>query len=234
MWETVARDPHIHSVEHPVLNVKLPKHEFAEEFRAVLVELDGRSLTDFVDFFFEPDTVDKGILCFRGEDVRQDFFEWAVDVDCCPPLDKIKSGDDHTSSSSGGSGSDSGQERENRPTAGNQMTAAKEREAMELELDRVRAREGAKKAAQQRKTQQAQKTRRKRETEPQSAKLRRTLIGRVKGLTTLQTKLASCSSVPKKTKLQAKMEKAMAALEASYNNYRCNFPVVEEVETVLR
>ena len=223
VWASVAQAAKIHSIEHPVLNVKLPKESFATEFAAVLKELDGRSLTDFVDFFFEPDSVDKGTLVFKGEDERQDFFDWAVDEGCCPPLDKIKSGDDEDDHENGN--------KENEKTAA--RSAVDERELLEQELARVRARRAAELAEETRRREAKEQAHRKKDSEPEQVKLRRALIGRAKGLCTLQEKIDSASDKQKKAKLLAKLRKARAALFTAYEAYRRNFPVIAEVEQEL-
>ena len=226
VWETVAQTDQVHSIEHPVLNIKMPKGEFAKEFAAVLKELDGRSLTDFVDFFFEPDCVDRGTLCFRGEDERQDFFDWAVETGCCPPLAQIKSGDDDDREDDGeDDGEDKGRGQEE--DAGVTEAVLLEREIAQIwarreaELDRARKQREAK-----------QRTQQKRSAEPPHVKMRRMLVGRAKGLQTLQEKLRH-SEQKNTAKLLSKLQKAKTALQTAYSAHRQKFPVIAEVEHEL-
>ena len=96
-WQAARNDPSVRAFEHPILNATVVKDVFADEFCAVLDELDGRSMADHIDFFFERDRLDLGILRFRGNDEKEDFFDFAVECGCCPPLDDIHAGEDSNS-----------------------------------------------------------------------------------------------------------------------------------------
>jgi hypothetical protein len=185
VWAAVeAPGSGVHSIEHPVLTVCLPKSEFAAEFAAVLRELDGRSLADYVDFFFGRDVLDAGVLRFRGDDERHDFFDWAVELGCCPPLDVIKSGDDWRVNSDCG------------------------KEDLERELQRTRDRDTA--ARQQAAARQRQRAA---AVVPAAEKRRRMVLGRTKALQALQVKVdttaAPCSKLVAKLE---KARQGLAAL----------------------
>jgi hypothetical protein len=91
-WIQVLNDVTITALEHPFLNTTMSKEIMGDEFGAVLTQLDGATLSDFVDFFYRRDPVDPSILRFIGETERADIFDWAVEEGCAPPLGRIHDG----------------------------------------------------------------------------------------------------------------------------------------------
>lgn len=93
-WTCVRNDNSIDSIEHPLVNnFFLQKDEFDKEFGAVLDELHGESMSDFMDFFFKRMHTNKAILQFAGENERADFHDWAVELGCCPSLQETHEGE---------------------------------------------------------------------------------------------------------------------------------------------
>ena len=92
-WNDIINDNSIELFEHPIFNTLIPKLEFYDEFGKVLDQLNGETMTDFVDFFFQRDAINNSNLKFIGENEKMDFYEWAVDEGCLPGLKEIHQGE---------------------------------------------------------------------------------------------------------------------------------------------
>ena len=92
-WNDIKNDDSIDLMEHPIFNTLIPKLEFYDEFGKVLDQLNGETMTDFVDFFFQRDAINNSNLKFIGENEKMDFYEWAVDEGCLPGLKEIHQGE---------------------------------------------------------------------------------------------------------------------------------------------
>tara|TARA_Y100000389_G_C17389188_1_gene478858 strand:+ start:437 stop:1018 length:582 start_codon:yes stop_codon:yes gene_type:complete len=92
-WNDVKNDNSIELMEHPIFNSSISKIDFYEEFSQVLDLLDGETMTDFVDFFFQRDPINNSNFKFIGENEKMDFYEWAVDEGCLPGLKEIHQGE---------------------------------------------------------------------------------------------------------------------------------------------
>lgn len=95
IWTEVEKDPNVELFEHPVYNSFVTKDQFFEEFKDILDQLNGETMTDYVDFFFRKDHVFTNSLIFHGEDEKLDFYDWAVECNCIPTLKEIHNGEDH-------------------------------------------------------------------------------------------------------------------------------------------
>jgi len=92
-WNDVKNDDSIDLMEHPIFNTLIPKLEFYDEFSKVLDQLNGETMTDFVDFFFQRDAINNSNLKFTGENEKMDFYDWSVDEGCLPGLKEIHQGE---------------------------------------------------------------------------------------------------------------------------------------------
>lgn len=92
-WNDIINDDSIELFEHPIFNTLIPKEEFYEEFGKVLDLLNGETMTDYVDFFFQRDPVNKSNFKFVGENEKMDFYDWAVEEGCLPELKEIQQGE---------------------------------------------------------------------------------------------------------------------------------------------
>ena len=90
VWSVVRENPTVEFFEHPLLGGMVCKSEYEKEFGPVLRELQGQSMADFVDFFFERDQLQPSYLRFHGSPEREDFYDWAVDLGCCPSLREVR------------------------------------------------------------------------------------------------------------------------------------------------
>ena len=92
-WNIVKIDDSIEFMEHPIFNTLIPKLEFYDEFCKVLDLLNGETMSDYVDYFFERDVINNSNLKFLGENEKMDFYDWAVDEGCLPGLKEIHQGE---------------------------------------------------------------------------------------------------------------------------------------------
>jgi hypothetical protein len=95
VWNDVIEDSSIELFEHPVYNSFVTKDQFFEEFQEVLKQLNGETMSDYVDFFFRKDHVFTNSLIFNGENEKLDFYDWAVECNCLPTLKEIHNGEDN-------------------------------------------------------------------------------------------------------------------------------------------
>ena len=82
VWKEVRDDPSIILFEHPIHNSKFFIDDFFLEFGPVLEMLNGETMSDYIDFFFDRDVVNKDTLIFCGENEKSDFYDWAVECEC--------------------------------------------------------------------------------------------------------------------------------------------------------
>lgn len=95
VWNDVIEDSSIELFEHPVYNSFVTKDQFFEEFQEVLNQLNGETMSDYIDFFFRKDHVFTNSLIFNGENEKLDFYDWAVECNCLPTLKEIHNGEDN-------------------------------------------------------------------------------------------------------------------------------------------
>lgn len=93
VWKEVRDDPSIILFEHPIHNCKIFKEDFFHEFGPVLEMLNGETMSDYIDFFFDRDVVSKDTLIFCGENEKSDFYDWAVECECVAPLKEVHEGE---------------------------------------------------------------------------------------------------------------------------------------------
>lgn len=93
VWKEVRDDPSIILFEHPIHNCKIFKDDFFHEFGPVLEMLNGETMSDYIDFFFDRDVVSKDTLIFCGENEKSDFYDWAVECECVAPLKEVHEGE---------------------------------------------------------------------------------------------------------------------------------------------
>jgi hypothetical protein len=93
-WTIVKNDDSIESIEHPIMNnFFIEKDEYFKEFGPILDELNGQTMSDYIDFFFKKMDTNKCFLQFAGENERLDFHDWAVELGCSPSLQETHEGE---------------------------------------------------------------------------------------------------------------------------------------------
>ena len=93
VWNDIKNDTTIVSIEHPIYECFISKDEYFKEFSEILESLNGETMTDYVDFFFERDRVSTNSLIFIGLNEKLDFYDWAVECNCIPTLKEIHNGE---------------------------------------------------------------------------------------------------------------------------------------------
>ena len=93
VWKDVRDDPSIILFEHPIHKCKIFKDDFFLEFGPVLEMLNGETMSDYIDFFFDRDVVSKDTLIFCGENEKYDFYDWAVECECAAPVKEVYEGE---------------------------------------------------------------------------------------------------------------------------------------------
>lgn len=93
LWNDIKNDLSIELLEHPIYNSFVSKGVFEMEFKPLLDLLDGTTMTDYIDIFYEKDSILTTSLRFIGENEKLDFYEWAVELECLPTLIEIHEGE---------------------------------------------------------------------------------------------------------------------------------------------
>lgn len=82
--------------EDPITGGRLAWESFIETYGKLLETLDGRDMSSYVDFFFEPSSLDTSIWVFVDEDAKLDFRDEAILMGLVPPIVDVMAGEDHT------------------------------------------------------------------------------------------------------------------------------------------
>ena len=93
LWEDVKQDESITAIEHPLYLSTLNKKQFEEEFGPILELLNGETMSDYMDFFFENDIINPSCLKFIDEDAKADFYDWGVELGCLLSLKETHEGE---------------------------------------------------------------------------------------------------------------------------------------------
>jgi len=97
IWEDTKQDKSILSFEHPLYPIIIYKKHFEEEFNSVLELLNGETMSDYIDFYFEKDAINLSCLRFIDENAKADFYDWAVELGCLMSLKEIYEGESEQS-----------------------------------------------------------------------------------------------------------------------------------------
>jgi hypothetical protein len=86
-WATVDE------IEDPVTGMPLERTHFFETYTRVLETLDGQDPTSHALHWFERSPVNRASLRFRTDDLREEWLDAAIDMECVPPLQAICEGE---------------------------------------------------------------------------------------------------------------------------------------------
>lgn len=92
-WEMVMRDTSIRSIQEPISQLFIDKTDFNSAYLVFLDSLDGSDMSSFVDFFWQKSALDRTCLEFIDEDSRLDIYDYLLEHDLIPEMDKVHSGD---------------------------------------------------------------------------------------------------------------------------------------------
>jgi len=91
-WNKVSILPSIESIEDPIMSSMTDKTIFYETYKQVLDELDGQSMADHFDFFFEPSPLNNTYWIFKDEVLKEDFIDWCIELGIINTIKEIKCG----------------------------------------------------------------------------------------------------------------------------------------------
>lgn len=92
-WADALNNGTIETFEHPIYNCFISKDEYSKEFGPILELLNGDTMTDYIDFYYERDSILQTSFKFIGENEKLDFYDWAVEYNCLPSLVEIHEGE---------------------------------------------------------------------------------------------------------------------------------------------
>lgn len=80
-------------VDDPITSGQMAIESFIQIYEPLLLTLDGRDLSSYVDFFFERSACNKSILSFVDEDAKLDFRDEAIHMKLIPPIGDVMTGE---------------------------------------------------------------------------------------------------------------------------------------------
>ena len=85
----------ISTIEDPVICSFISVQDFAEMYKPIFHSIySGEYEDENLDCYFCENIVNSTSLVFKDNDERNNFFDWAQQLDCVPTLGEIKSGED--------------------------------------------------------------------------------------------------------------------------------------------
>jgi len=93
-WDVVRANTRLaRTFEDPITGASIDVSEFFAVYGPVLRQLDGSDMSSYVDFFWLPSPIDITSWQFVDDDTRQDFLDWAVELECVPPMCEVQAGE---------------------------------------------------------------------------------------------------------------------------------------------
>ncbi len=91
-WDMVMSDRSIKSIQEPIAEMFISKHDFYMAYRDFLDTLDARDMSSFVDFFWRRSPLDKTCLEFIDKDSRLDIYEFLIEMELIPEMSSVHDG----------------------------------------------------------------------------------------------------------------------------------------------
>jgi len=91
-WDDIINDDKYQTFEDPISGTLWKKDIFYNQYRKICDQLNGNSMTDYVDIFFELSPIN-GSMTFIDDDSQNDFIDWAVDENIIDSFFEIKQGE---------------------------------------------------------------------------------------------------------------------------------------------
>ncbi len=92
-WEMALKDNNIETLEDPLVNTIITKEEYNKLYGEVLNSLNGDTMSDYIDFFYQPTPIRTTHWVFVDKDAREDFIDWCQEKNIIPSLKEIKEGE---------------------------------------------------------------------------------------------------------------------------------------------
>ena len=90
-WKHI-KDKNNLKFECPITGSNVPIIIFKEQYLSILEQLDGTTMSDYIEFWFSKNTFD--VYEFIDDDSREDWIDWAVELQINPHLKDIREGND--------------------------------------------------------------------------------------------------------------------------------------------
>ena len=92
-WSSAKCNPNIDCIEDPITGTMLPKDDFEQQFHMFLIELNGQTLSDYFDFYFEQSSTNHTAYTFIDDNSKEDFLEACMDLGLVPSMKEIHTGE---------------------------------------------------------------------------------------------------------------------------------------------
>lgn len=92
-WSDVINNDLYFSFEEPITSSQVGKKEFYDTYKIICDQLEGETMSDFVDFYFIMSPISQGHMMFVDDDSRFDFIDWSIDEGIVDKMDEILSGE---------------------------------------------------------------------------------------------------------------------------------------------
>lgn len=80
-------------IDDPITSGQMAIESFIEIYEPLLITLDGRDMSSFIDFFFERSACNKSVLSFVDENAKMDFRDEAIHMNLIPPIGDVMVGE---------------------------------------------------------------------------------------------------------------------------------------------
>lgn len=96
-WHQFVSRPETHAemFQDPLYETYITSELFVDIYKSLLETLDGRDMTSYFDFFYEPSHVNKSVYVFKDENAKLDFRDFAEDLGLIPKIKHVIVGEDH-------------------------------------------------------------------------------------------------------------------------------------------
>jgi len=92
-WSIAARNDNILNIEDPLHGGTIEKMVYYQMYSKILDELNGETMSDYFDFYFQESPLNKNCWIFLDNDSKEDFLDWCQDEGILPSLKEIHSGE---------------------------------------------------------------------------------------------------------------------------------------------
>ena len=92
-WSIAASDNTILNIEDPLHGGTIEKMVYYQMYSKILDEMNGETMSDYFDFYFQESPLNKNCWIFLDNDSKEDFLDWCQDEGILPSLKEIHSGE---------------------------------------------------------------------------------------------------------------------------------------------
>ena len=92
-WAIAAKNDSILNIEDPLHGGPIEKMVYYQIYSKILDELNGETMSDYFDFYFQESPLNKNCWIFLDDDSKEDFLDWCQEKEILPSLKEIHSGE---------------------------------------------------------------------------------------------------------------------------------------------